>query len=124
MTVVSAPNRAISIEPGTAAQANSTTGRPARMPTSVSDMWNSSWIAGISGGTARIVIRSPLPASHSKAMQPSTRRPASPPPRSGFGACIRVFSGAGQVDSAAVVMFAGARLQLGRRAAHSGMTAR
>src|SRR5579871_464240 len=72
MTVVTAPKRAISSDPGIAAHANSTTGRPARMPTSVSDMSRSWWISGISGGTANMVIRMPLPASHKRATRTSS----------------------------------------------------
>jgi hypothetical protein len=41
IAVATAPKRAISSDPGTAAHANRTTGSPARMPTSVSDMCRS-----------------------------------------------------------------------------------
>src|SRR5579871_2249595 len=69
ISVVRAPSRAISSEPGTAASMNRTGGSPDRMPTCVSDRASSSWIARISGGTARMVSRSPTPAIHSIATQ-------------------------------------------------------
>ena len=50
-----------------AAPANSTIGRPDRMPTWVSDRCRSSWISGMTGGTARMVSRSATPASQSRA---------------------------------------------------------
>ena len=69
ITVAKAPSRAMNSEPGTAATANRITGRPARMPTSVSLMPRSSWMRGINGGTAKMVMRRPLPASQSSATQ-------------------------------------------------------
>ena len=65
--VESAPNRAISSDPGMAAAANRTAGSPPRMPTSVADMCRSAANSGMIGGTARTVMRKPLPASQSKA---------------------------------------------------------
>ena len=62
---VSAPSRAIISEPAMAAPANSTIGRPDRMPIWVSDRCRSSWISGMTGGTARMVRRSATPASQS-----------------------------------------------------------
>ena len=68
-SVASAPKRAISSEPSTAVQANRTGGSPVRMPTCVSDMPSSGRIKGMTGGTARIVMREPMPASQSRKMQ-------------------------------------------------------
>ena len=67
--VVSALKRAISSDPSIAAQANSTGGRPVRMPTCVSDIAKSARIGGMTGGTARIVMRSPAPASQRSNIQ-------------------------------------------------------
>ena len=72
MSVLTAPNLAISSEPGTAAQANRTGTSPVRMPISVSVIRRSAWICGMTGGTASTVSRVPLPASQSKAMQRRT----------------------------------------------------
>src|SRR5262245_6314669 len=69
ISVARAPSRAISSEPGTAASMNSTGGSPDRMPTCVSLKDSSSWIARMSGGTARMVRRRPTPAIHSIATQ-------------------------------------------------------
>src|SRR2546421_7411987 len=69
ISVVSAPKRAISKEPSTAVQANSTGGKPVRMPTCVSDIPKSVRISGMTGGTAKIVMRSPIPASQSSNTQ-------------------------------------------------------
>jgi hypothetical protein len=65
MSVARAPKRAISSDPRIAAPANNTGGKPVRMPTWVSDMPRSVRISGMTGGTARIVMRNPLPASQS-----------------------------------------------------------
>ena len=62
---VRTPRRAISNEPGTAAIANSIDGRPVRMPIWVALKDSSSWISGMTGGTANMVRRSATPASHS-----------------------------------------------------------
>src|SRR5437764_1567536 len=70
--VLNAPKRAISSEPGTAAQANSTGTNPVRMPISVSDIRKSAWICGMTGGTARTASRVPLPASHNNATHRAT----------------------------------------------------
>ena len=58
-----APKRAIMSEPGTAASAQVTSGSPIRMPTCVSLMLRSSRMSGITGGTAIMVTRMPIPAS-------------------------------------------------------------
>jgi hypothetical protein len=57
--------RAISSEPGIAANANMLRGNPIRRPTWVSLMCRSSWISGITGGTASSGIRIAAPASQS-----------------------------------------------------------
>ena len=61
-----APKRAINSEPGSAAMANRMSGRPERIPISVPDSLRSAWINGMTGGTARMVSRSPTPASQSR----------------------------------------------------------
>ena len=65
ISVASAPNRAISSDPGTAAPANNMTGRPTSTPTSVAESAKSALIIGMVGGIARMVRRSAMPASHS-----------------------------------------------------------
>ncbi len=72
------PVRAIRSDPGIAASANIDNGRPIRSPTWVSDMRRSSWISGITGGTARIVMRMATPASQSTPMS-LTNRPVESP---------------------------------------------
>ncbi len=73
ISVGNAPKRAIKSEPGTAASANSTSGNPDRMPTWVSVRCRSSWISRITGGTARMVSRRLIPASHSNATEVTSR---------------------------------------------------
>src|SRR5262249_17983039 len=62
-----APNRAMISAPGTAASANRSDGRPVSTPTSVSLSARSSWISGMTGGTARMGRRRPMPTSHRRA---------------------------------------------------------
>src|SRR5262245_24413715 len=64
--IATAPKRAISSEPGSAAIPNSTIGSPVRTPTSVPDSCKSAWMSKMTGGTARIVSRRPTPASQSR----------------------------------------------------------
>ena len=59
------PRRAISSEPGTAAIANSIDGSPVRMPICVAFSAKSSWMRGMTGGTAKMVNRKAVPTSHS-----------------------------------------------------------
>src|SRR5262249_2973363 len=61
-----APSRAMKSEPGSAASANRTIGRPERTPTSVPDRRRSAWIDKITGGTAKMLSRRPTPASQSR----------------------------------------------------------
>ena len=61
-----APKRVMSSDPGTAATAQVTSGSPIKMPTSVSVMPSSSRMNGITGGTARMVMRIAIPASQSR----------------------------------------------------------
>src|SRR5262249_26857697 len=61
-----APKRAMKSEPGSAAIANRTIGRPERTPTSVPDRRRSAWIGKMTGGTARMLSRRPTPASQSR----------------------------------------------------------
>jgi hypothetical protein len=63
-SAVRTPRRAISSEPGTAAKANSIDGNPVRIPIWVALRRSSSWISGMTGGTAKMVSRKPTPASH------------------------------------------------------------
>ena len=72
MAVVT-PRRAISSEPGTAAMANSIDGRPVRMPIWVAFRFSSSWMSGMTGGTAKMVSRNAQPPSHSSTSAVSTR---------------------------------------------------
>jgi len=62
---VRTPRRAISSEPGTAAKANSIDGSPVRMPIWVALRLSASWMSGMTGGTANMVNRRPVPASQS-----------------------------------------------------------
>ena len=65
ISVRTAPNREISTEPAMAAPANNTIGMPERIPIWVFERLRSRWISGMTGGTARMVRRSALPASQS-----------------------------------------------------------
>ena len=65
MATASTPKRAISSEPGIAASANIASGNPISRPTCVSLMCRSSWMSGMTGGTARSGIRIAAPASQS-----------------------------------------------------------
>src|SRR5262245_45648181 len=58
------PSLAMSSAPGTAAMANSIDGRPVRIPTWVALRFISSWMIGMTGGTAKIVNRNAAPESH------------------------------------------------------------
>src|SRR5215475_751480 len=73
-----APKRAMKSEPGSAAIANRTIGRPERMPTSVPDRRRSAWIDKITGGTARMLSRRPTPASQSRPVATQNSRMALP----------------------------------------------
>ena len=67
------PRRAISSEPGTAAMANSIDGRPVRMPIWVALSLSSSWMSGMTGGTANMVSRKATPLSHNSMSEVSRR---------------------------------------------------
>src|SRR6516165_10123761 len=74
IAAAAAPSRAMISEPGTAASANRSDGRPVSTPTSVSLSARSAWISGMTGGTARMVRRSPMPTSHNRATGSSAWR--------------------------------------------------
>src|SRR6516225_10607347 len=73
-----APRRAMKSEPGSAAIANRTIGRPDRTPTSVPDRRRSAWIDKITGGTASMLSRRPTPASQSRPVATQNSRLALP----------------------------------------------
>src|SRR5260370_4358096 len=64
--VGNAPRRAMKSDPGSAAIANRTVGRPERRPTWVPDRRRSDWMSAMTGGTARTLSRRLTPASHSR----------------------------------------------------------
>src|SRR6185312_12335573 len=84
--VGTAPKRAMSSEPGTAAAEKSSEGRLERMPSCVSEIWSASWRRGTTGGTPRTVRRSAAPDSQSSTSVVRSRAggarswPASPVP--------------------------------------------
>ena len=57
---------AIKSDPGTAAKANNIDGSPVSTPIWVALRFNSSWIIGMTGGTANIVSRRAMPTSQSR----------------------------------------------------------
>lgn len=61
-----APKRAMRIDPGTAANEKSSTGRLASAPISACESARLWWIMGITGGTARTVVRRQSPKSQSR----------------------------------------------------------
>ena len=65
IATTSTPKRAINSEPGIAASANMLSGMPIKSPTWVSLMCRSSWMSGITGGTASSGMRMVTPASQS-----------------------------------------------------------
>src|SRR5262249_13862574 len=77
-SVGTAPSRVMKSEPGSAAIANRTIGRPERMPTSVPDRRRSDWIDKMTGGTARMLSRRPTPASQSRPAATQNSRMALP----------------------------------------------
>src|SRR5262249_55872734 len=93
-----APRRAMKSEPGSAAIANRTIGRPERMPTSVPDRRRSAWIDKIIGGTAKMLSRRPTPASQSKPVATQNSRMALPAAAS-FAVLVPYFSHCGRENS-------------------------
>src|ERR1700731_200363 len=103
ITAVRAPSRAINSDPGTAAKTNRTGGRPVSTPTSVSDKLRSLWIRRISGGTARMVTRRPMPPIHKRATQ--AKRPLDGVSRRA-PAMVASMNGSRQNDAAAPLALA------------------
>ena len=84
ISVIHAPNRATSSDPGTANTANSTSGRLINIPICASVGCISAWMSGITGGAARMTRRVPAPASQSR-HRSFTRRPVVRPPEADVG---------------------------------------
>src|SRR6266498_4692674 len=72
------PKRAMKSDPGSAAMANRTMGRPERTPTPVPDRRRSDWMSAMTGGTARMLSRRATPASQSRLPAIQTSRMALP----------------------------------------------
>src|SRR5215831_980134 len=99
-SVGTAPSRAMKSEPGSAAIANRTIGRPERMPTSVPDRRRSDWIDKMTGGTARMLSRRPTPASQSRPAATQNSRMALP--AAAFAVLLRIPCSRGEDPSRAI----------------------
>ncbi len=77
-----APKRAMMSEPGTAAAANRSDGRPANAPIAVSERSRSRWMNGSKGGTASTVMRKAAPLSQMRPSEVKSRRGGGASPRS------------------------------------------